>query len=488
MCEDDRTKGKVDKDELLLELSECREDERNCKDQMVQVVATASTILGVLFGSTYFSFGDNDVKALYFSKVVFYLSIALFSVAFTYIIMLGIGSTLRYYYVQKIEDLLSIESENSQFLHWGSYFAPIVTRNRKHIRSMHTLLYYVCCTLAAICSVAFSAGIIIIQYIRIKNKTEIDNMIFVFAVVGVIGTVLIFYRTTARAKSMAVYVEKMALSNRKERFDPYNSASATYKAFEHYIRYFIWPKCQDPEKPLFIIGIFLVFSYISKGIQIMTWNWRGFLVAFLVFEVFAYQARYQINDLRDIGDDKDSNDRLFPKGVSKNAYIIEISAILSGIKIILALGCTYFLGGKIKIYLYIELATLAIITVIYERVRDTYDLNKICFWVGAGYPLRFMVAIMTVGPNCFNNITSKKQIFFYVLLIMSLWALGSMASVAQWVEDVVRLKSLSIDSYGKKHYIKLAAEGDIGVRPHKEKINISKEIINKTRRAVAPLK
>lgn len=54
-----------------------------------------------------------------------------------------IGSTLRYYYVQKIEDLLSLESEDSKFLHWGSYFAPIVTRNRKHIRSMHTLLFYV---------------------------------------------------------------------------------------------------------------------------------------------------------------------------------------------------------------------------------------------------------------------------------------------------------------------------------------------------------
>ena len=66
---------------------------------------------------------------------------------FTYIIVLGIGSTLRYYYVQKIEDLLSLESEDSKFLHWGSYFAPIVTRNRKHIRSMHTLLFYVCYTL-----------------------------------------------------------------------------------------------------------------------------------------------------------------------------------------------------------------------------------------------------------------------------------------------------------------------------------------------------
>ena len=29
-------------------------------------------------------------------------------------------------------------------------------------------------------------------------------------------------------------------------------------------------------------------------------------------------------------------------------------------------------------------------------------------------------------------------------------------------------------------------QGVYGVRPHKEKINISKEIINKTRRAVAP--
>jgi len=33
---------------------------------------------------------------------------------------------------------------------------------------------------------------------------------------------------------------------------------------------------------------------------------------------------------------------------------------------------------------------------------------------------------------------------------------------------------------------KLQGLKHIGVRPHKEKINISKEIINKTRRAVAP--
>ena len=51
MCENDEMKGKIDKEELLLELSQCREDERNCKNQMVQVISTASTILGVLFDS-----------------------------------------------------------------------------------------------------------------------------------------------------------------------------------------------------------------------------------------------------------------------------------------------------------------------------------------------------------------------------------------------------------------------------------------------------
>ena len=59
-----KDKEKISKEQLLTELSECREDERNCKDQMVQVIATASTILGVLFGSTYFSFDGDGKKAM----------------------------------------------------------------------------------------------------------------------------------------------------------------------------------------------------------------------------------------------------------------------------------------------------------------------------------------------------------------------------------------------------------------------------------------
>lgn len=442
-----KDKEKISKEQLLTELSECREDERNCKDQMVQVIATASTILGVLFGSTYFSFDGDGKKAMYFSKVVFYLSVAVFCVAFTYMIVLGISTTLRYYYMQKIEDLLSLEDEN--FLHWGSYIAPIITRNRKHVLSTYTLLHYICFSLSAVGAVAFSVGIIIVQYIQIKNKTGFDKLVFSIAIIGVIGAILIFYRTTAKAKNMAIYAEKTAIFNRKKRQNPNDNSLNSYRAFRHYVRYFIYPKRQDMEKPLLIIGIFIIFSCMRQGIQLAAWNWKQLLVSLLVFEALAYQARYQINDLRDIEEDKNSDNRLFPKNIAHNAYIIELSAILAGIKIVLALVCTYFLGGKIRGCLYIELLLLAIITIVYEWVRDTHKLEAICFCVGSGYALRFIVAVTAVDSGMIFN---KNEI----CIMISLWALGSMASVAQWVAEVAELKSLSVKDYGKKHYIKLS--------------------------------
>ena len=49
-----------------------------------------------------------------------------------------------------------------------------------------------------------------------------------------------------------------------------------------------------------------------------------------------------------------------------------------------------------------------------------------------------------------------------------------------------RLRTLESESQPELFFAKMPTEHHIGVRPHKEKINISKEIINKTRRAVAP--
>ena len=37
-------------EELRMELSECREDERSAQNQIVQVISTAGTVLSVIFG------------------------------------------------------------------------------------------------------------------------------------------------------------------------------------------------------------------------------------------------------------------------------------------------------------------------------------------------------------------------------------------------------------------------------------------------------
>ena len=58
-------------------------------------------------------------------------------------------------------------------------------------------------------------------------------------------------------------------------------------------------------------------------------------------------------------------------------------------------------------------------------------------------------------------------------------------NIVHHIAIIVSDYNLSKDFYVNKLGFSIIRD-HIGVRPHKEKINISKEIINKTRRAVAP--
>lgn len=40
-------------EELLTELGQCREDERNTQNQILQILVTAATTLGILFGASF---------------------------------------------------------------------------------------------------------------------------------------------------------------------------------------------------------------------------------------------------------------------------------------------------------------------------------------------------------------------------------------------------------------------------------------------------
>ncbi len=74
-----------DLDEILNEISECREDERSSQNQIVQIISTAGTILGVILGAAVF-----DTKNIINENILFLLSCFIFGTAFSYIATLGI--------------------------------------------------------------------------------------------------------------------------------------------------------------------------------------------------------------------------------------------------------------------------------------------------------------------------------------------------------------------------------------------------------------
>lgn len=114
-------------DEIQNEMNECREDERNSQNQIVQVIGAAGAMLGVIFTASIFQ--NKSSGARLDPHMLLLLSIAIFCTAFLYITSLGIQNVLRYYYVQWLEDLLADPNESEvKMVHWMSFSSPVTTR------------------------------------------------------------------------------------------------------------------------------------------------------------------------------------------------------------------------------------------------------------------------------------------------------------------------------------------------------------------------
>lgn len=145
--------------ELIAELSECRQDERNTQDRIIQVISVAGTVLGILLGASSFAKGRSDSLAetagnnarvmdnfFTYPRILFLFSFVIFVTAFAYVLVLGVHNILRYYYIQNLEDQLhklspgvTDSDKEGPFVHWNAFLAPIITRNPRHIKSYYTV-------------------------------------------------------------------------------------------------------------------------------------------------------------------------------------------------------------------------------------------------------------------------------------------------------------------------------------------------------------
>lgn len=472
--------------ELIAELSDCREDERNTQNQILQVISVAGAVLGILFSASYlndetgkafivfqnvkadtgyvFKFCNMVNRIVTYNRVMFWLSLLIFFTAFAYIVVLGINNILRYYYIQNLEDrlheLIPIAKDDigrGFFLHWNAYIAPIITQKPKHIASTHTLLNFICYSLATCFAILFSMGMVISLFFKINPRERFDYIVIIIVVCVMVLTFVLFLRTSSKANEVAQFAWDMAHENQKNRLLDHSKQSyKKSKSFRHILLYLIYPKKKDWYKSLLIVLGFIYGIILTKEINnIMLYVGRLIFVLF-IFDFLAYQARYQINDIRGLKEDKEVGhmDRLLPNEIDNPGHVIKVSFIVAFFRIIMSLIMVTICGGEIRGFLLICLVILFGSTILYETARSNKNIWLIFILVGTGYPLRFFVGFCLMIPM--NRIIVNIQI---VCFILALWAYGSSSSILAWTDEVIKrmqeakknYNSFPI-SYEKKHF------------------------------------
>ncbi len=198
--------------ELVEELSACREDERSTQMQILEVISVACAVLGLLFGASFLKpnkmneaitiiqnvdenstlFFDRILQVLNssvtYSRLMFWMSLLVFCIAFSYMTVLGINNILRYYHIQNIQDRIRVliyrnevtlpdDVGRGTFLHWDEYKAPIITMNPLHITSTHTMLHYISYMMAVVCVVIFSMEIVLSMFLQIESRMWFDRLL-----------------------------------------------------------------------------------------------------------------------------------------------------------------------------------------------------------------------------------------------------------------------------------------------------------------------
>lgn len=322
------------------------------------------------------------------------------------------------------------DKDRGKFLHWNAYSAPIITRNINHITSTHTALIYICYSVATCCAVLFSIVMVTSLFLEIKPKESIDHIILWFAITFMVLTVILFLRTSCKAKEVAQFAWDTAHENQKIRFK--KSSQKLYgkgKSFRRLLLYFIYPKIQDPQKPVLIILGFIYGAILMNSPFNFICIIRLILVI-IIFDFLAYQARYQINDIRGLKEDKEAGckNRLLSDDINNPEHIIKLSLIIAFTKIVICIIMTIFLEHKIKKVLLICLGILFVSTLLYEVVRAKKITRLVFILVGAGYPLRFFVGLLSIVDVDFNI-----EIIFFIL---ALWSYGSFSSILSWANEV----------------------------------------------------
>ena len=458
--------------ELLVELQECRDDQRNNESIIIQTVAAVASVLSIVSGVSYLSKGDilqiqlfspnyaetaEGVKKIIYhafelftpARIFFYISCLAFCTIFGYISVRGVKATMLYYYIQNIEDRLNTlieckvdDADRGQLLHFDDFFSPISTLNYKHLSSSYSMWHYITVLSVVICAIGCSLGFVFLQYLSIRDLLWQDTFALFITVVTMLFTLFMYLRTTKNAHNIFQFSIDTAHENINARME--KGSAKLYSESTQFLRrfkYFLLPRKNEWYKNLKTVAGYTVAHYLCKTEFRIS---KLFLLLFL-FDFLLYGARYQINDIRGISEDiKVKLHRLASESDIEHKSVpvqaIENSLVIVFIKVLVALIFTVIFAWDERKVLFGCYFALLLCTVLYEFFKRLNISGSLPDWivflaVGTGYPLRFVIGYLFAKKTFQLNTTSIHFLFFLFAMFFG----GIFATLLSWTQRVLKV-------------------------------------------------
>lgn len=401
---------------LLQELSECRQDDRDSINQILSVIAAGIAAVVIVANVLTEGGGENAnapvMEALRGNSTWILLGIVV--TAFSYVLSLGLRSSLRYSYMRMLCKEIK-DCGAGDVPGWVEMSAPLITLNPRHIKSNYTLIHFLGIFCAIVAAIAVCVSMVSI------SATGDDlhaGVLAAAAIFFILFTCAVFAMSDAQAimNKMKKLVEERreqdAAACEKQAVSDQGGVAGKDPNWLRFALYLVYPHPQDALKLLFLLFGFVLGWFVADRCDSLLGFVMRFLLLLFVFDVFGYQARYQINDIRGYHEDEknpaaEKRGRLASFGVPERVSVFSsAAAALAKIALGMVVIALVSPDDDIRVALFISFALVFVLAFVYECARSPrkgkaadgklHEFLPLAL-VGLGYMLRIGTGIACGG-------------------------------------------------------------------------------------------
>lgn len=432
---------------LLSDYTSLRDDERNTLATQGVAVSIAIALLGglVAFASQSCILSADHKNCTEVPTAFLATAPSIPFAALGFVILQGVISVIRSYYMRLVELELQarVPIKFKQFSKLGpASFIGLTTeisslrRGRWSYQALVGLIVFI---------TTFTFGGITF-YIAIHMGATTRNLMLLLYSFGVLLVAYECYNMVVRGRQFFLEVAD-DYGHRKDNLFIFSKGRGSGQ--RSIFSYLFLPRLESVPKSLLAVVMFSVAASTTGA-----WQWRRFLLLWLILEYLVYAARYQWNDLRDFGSDqihpaRDLRGRLpAGKGLHDTSHNVALSVTV----LVIRLGLAVFIGIETDTLAQAGLiiGTVFCVAICYEVLRARLPGSRasaskpgtmfaVAVWlaVGPGYAVRGAVGLLSAHVRWTDPAL--------YLGLAGLMALGIMVVLMSWLLDVSSFFSVGPD-------------------------------------------